>query len=60
MWMLVAIACFATPSNECTRVAIVVADNPASCEAIASIVSTKMNSWKMRLEETRCVRVEES
>jgi hypothetical protein len=60
MWMLVALTCFAAPSTKCTRVALVVADNPAGCEAIARAVSADLKAKKVRLEDTQCVRVERS
>jgi hypothetical protein len=60
MWMLVALVCLAAPSTECTRVAVVVSDNPARCEAIARIAAADLKAKKMRLEEPECVRVEQS
>jgi hypothetical protein len=48
------------PRRALHRVALVVADNPAGCEAIARAVSVDLKAKKMRLEDTQCVRVEQS
>jgi hypothetical protein len=40
--------------------AIVVADNPISCEAIARIAAADLRANKMRLEDAQCVRVEQA
>ena len=58
MWMLVALACLAAPSTDCARVALIVADNHAGCEAIARVAAADLKAKKMRLEDAQCVRVE--